>query len=284
MMRNRLILTAALALLAGAGCGEDRGPMAPQASMAPSRLGSGSPDGRDVTGTGIVTVVHGVPGLVVDVYVNGALTLPSFAPGTVTDPLTLPEGNYDIAILPAGGTYPGDAVITGSAFLPSGANASIVAHLAENGTPTLTTFVNDVSSIHGINSRVVVRHVAEAPTVDVRLFRKRLPWLPVRTIQGLSNPNEAQTQVFPGWFRAKLYPAGSQTVVFTSPYLALRPRESTIVYAIGSLSGGTFGLLVQKIPLQCSEAFGGSTAEISADLAPDAYDAIAAEKKLDANE
>ena len=40
--------------------------------------------------TGTVTVVHGVPGLTVDVYVNGGLTLPDFAPGTITDPLTLP--------------------------------------------------------------------------------------------------------------------------------------------------------------------------------------------------
>ncbi len=196
-----------------------------------------------------MTVVHGVPGLTVDVYVNGSLTLPSFAPGTVTDPLELPENTYDIVIVPEGGTYPDDGVITGSAFLPAGANASIVAHLAEDGTPTLSVFVNDVSSTTGIRSRVVVRHVAQAPTVDVRLFRKILPWYPVRTIEDLSNPNEAQTEVFPGRFRAKLYPANSSTAVFTSPYLPFYPRESTIIYAVGSLAGGTFGLLVQKINL-----------------------------------
>ena len=50
--------------------------------------------------TGTVTVVHGVPDLVVDVYVNGDLTLEDFAPNTVTDPLTLPAGNYDLAGLP----------------------------------------------------------------------------------------------------------------------------------------------------------------------------------------
>ena len=60
------------------------------------------------TNTGIVTVIHGVPGLTVDVYVNGELTLPSFAPGTVTDPLQLPEGNYDIVIVAAGGNIESD--------------------------------------------------------------------------------------------------------------------------------------------------------------------------------
>ena len=43
-------------------------------------------------GDGTVTVVHGIPGLTVDVYVNDALTLDNFAPDTVTDPITLPAG------------------------------------------------------------------------------------------------------------------------------------------------------------------------------------------------
>ena len=77
--------------------------------------------------TGTVTVVHGVPGLTVDVYVNGGLTLPDFAPGTITDPLSLPEGTYDIEIYPAGADPSASApAIAGSAFLPAGANASIV--------------------------------------------------------------------------------------------------------------------------------------------------------------
>ena len=42
---------------------------------------------------GTVTVVHGVPDLTVDVYVNDALTLGDFEYGTVTDPLTLPAGD-----------------------------------------------------------------------------------------------------------------------------------------------------------------------------------------------
>ena len=278
MMRNRLLLAAAAAILAGTGCGDDQGPVAPTSD------GFGAPTPRGGVGTGIVTVVHGVPGLTVDVYVNGALTLPSFAPGTVTDPLELPEDTYEIVIVPEGGTYPDDGVITGSAFLPAGANASIVAHLAEDGTPSLAVFVNDVSPVRGIRSRVVVRHVAEAPTVDARLFRKILPWWPVRTIEGLSNPNEAQTEIFPGWLRAKLYPAGSGTAVFTSPYLPFFPRESTIVYAVGSLSAGTFDLLVQKIPLRGEMRFDDSSADIRSDLTLDEYDRIAAERKLDAVE
>src|SRR5690349_19290015 len=39
-------------------------------------------------GTGTVSVVHGIPGVTVDVYVDDVLTLPNFTPGTVAGPLT----------------------------------------------------------------------------------------------------------------------------------------------------------------------------------------------------
>lgn len=277
MIRRTFQILATAALVFAAGCSSDRNPVATNAEPT----GTASLQGGSKTG--VVSVVHGVPGLTVDVYVNGALTLPSFEPGTITDPLTLPEGSYDIVIVPAGGDFPDDAAIEGSAFLPAGANASIVAHLAEDGTPSLTTFVNDVSPGPKLRSRVVVRHVAEAPTVDVRLFRRVLSSLPVRAIEDLSNPNEAQTSVFPGTFQAKLYPANSRDVVFTSPYLTLLPRESTIVYAIGSLTGGSFDLLVQKIALPTSRnsALG---VDAPTGLSAAEYDRIAVEQNLDALE
>ena len=50
---------------------------------------------------GQVVVVHGVPDLTVDVYVNGDLTLENFEFGTVAGPLTLPAGTYDLEIYPA---------------------------------------------------------------------------------------------------------------------------------------------------------------------------------------
>jgi hypothetical protein len=49
-----------------------------------------------------VSILHGVPGVTVDVYANGEELLPDFAPGTLTEPLSLPAGDYDLAIYPAG--------------------------------------------------------------------------------------------------------------------------------------------------------------------------------------
>ena len=51
---------------------------------------------------GKVSVIHGIPGLTVDVFVNGELTLPGFEPGDVAGPLDLPAGDYALAIAPEG--------------------------------------------------------------------------------------------------------------------------------------------------------------------------------------
>ena len=51
--------------------------------------------------------------------------------------------------------------------LPAGGNVTLVAHLSESGQPTITPFVNDVSSVPAGQARLVVRHTAAAPAVDV---------------------------------------------------------------------------------------------------------------------
>jgi hypothetical protein len=53
-------------------------------------------------GTSEVSILHGVPGLTVDVYANGNKVVSDFTPGTLAGPLTLPEGSYNLAVFPAG--------------------------------------------------------------------------------------------------------------------------------------------------------------------------------------
>lgn len=190
--------------------------------------------------TGTVTVIHGVPGATVDVYVNGDLTLEGFEPKTITDPLELPAGAYDVEIRAAGDPADADPIISGSTELPAGANASIVAHLAADGSPTLSVFVNDVSTIAAGESRLVVRHTAAAPAVDVLADGSAL-------ITDLENPDEAQADVPAGRYEAAVAPAGTTDPVIGPADLGLDEGTAYFVYAIGSLDEGNLGLLVQTI-------------------------------------
>ncbi|MCW2695496.1 MAG: Lipoprotein [Modestobacter sp.] len=188
-----------------------------------------------------VSILHGVPGVTVDVYANGEELLPDFAPGTLTEPLSLPAGDYDLAIYPAGAdpssTEP--AANAEDVAVPAGANATVVAHLTADGTPVLTPFVNDVSTVPAGQARVTVRHAAAAPAVDVRADGAVVA-------PGLTNPNEASLVVPAGTVSADVTLSGTDTVAIGPADLPLPEGADTIVYAWGDGEAG-YQLAVQTI-------------------------------------
>lgn len=189
-----------------------------------------------------VSVLHGVPGLTVDVYVNGEELIPDFAPGTLTDPMMLPEGSYDIEIY-ADGDTPDSAEPALSAEgleVPGGANLTLAAHLDESGAPMLSAFVNDVSATAAGEARLTVRHAAAAPAVDVRAGGS-----PV--IEGLTNPDEKVLDLAAGTVSADVVLAGTDDVVLGPADLDLAEGMNTIVYAWGSAEDGSLDLAVQTI-------------------------------------
>ncbi|MFB9234183.1 DUF4397 domain-containing protein [Plantactinospora siamensis] len=187
-----------------------------------------------------VSVVHGIPNTPVDVYVNGKKTLDDFKPGTVAGPLSLPAGSYDIAL-----TKPGDPVSKAilkadNARVPGGANISIVAHLDAAGKPKITPFVNDVGRLAPGKARLIVRHTAAAPAVDVRAGGK-----PV--FKGLTNPKEAKAVLDMGKVSADVVLAGTDNVVIGPKDLMLNEGTDTIVYAIGSAKDKSLTVVAQTI-------------------------------------
>ncbi|MEU9738655.1 DUF4397 domain-containing protein [Micromonospora chersina] len=187
-----------------------------------------------------VSVVHGIPDTPVDVYVNGKKTLDNFKPGDVAGPLTLPEGEYDIAL-----TKPGEAIdkailTVDDAAVPGGANISLAAHLSADGKPRITPFVNDVSKVDAGRARLIVRHTAAAPAVDVRAGGK-----PV--FENLTNPKEAKADVAAGTVKADVVLAGTDTVAIGPADLNLKEGTATIVYAIGSAEAKNLTVVAQTI-------------------------------------
>lgn len=187
-----------------------------------------------------VSVVHGIPGTPVDVYVNGEKTLDNFQPGKVAGPLTLPEGDYDLALTKPGEAI-GQAILTvDNAAVPGGANISLVAHLTEAGEPAITPFANDVSKLDAGQARLIVRHTAAAPAVDVRAGGE-----PV--FQDLVNPKEAKADLPAGTVSADVVLAGTETVAIGPAELDLKEGTATIVYAVGSAEGDTLDVVAQTI-------------------------------------
>lgn len=187
-----------------------------------------------------VTVVHGIPGLKVDVYVVNnfkRMRLDDVEFKTVAT-LDLKPGFLYIAILPADDNPFSRPIFQKFLWLKRGDNLSAVAHLDASGGPAFSLFRNDTSNPGSGNARVIVRHLAAAPPVDILAGGS-----PV--ISNLSNPNQAQVVVPGGTYPIAVAPAGSTTPVFGPVDLTFNPGTTTIVYAVGSLAGGTFTPLVQ---------------------------------------
>ncbi len=191
--------------------------------------------------TATVSVLHGVPDTPVDVYANGERLIDDFQPGTLAGPLELPAGSYDLALFPADAADgSGSPLLSANGVaVPAGANATVVAHLTAEGQPALTPFVNDTSEVPAGQGRVVVRHTAAAPAVDVRAGGQVVA-------PNLTNPNEASLEVPAGTVSADVVLAGTSTVAIGPADLDVTEGATTIVYAWGSQDAG-YELAVQTI-------------------------------------
>ncbi|MFC7846593.1 DUF4397 domain-containing protein [Streptomyces sp. NPDC057382] len=187
-----------------------------------------------------VSVFHAVPGLTVDVYAGDEELIPNFKPGTLTDPLKLDAGSYDIKIFKDGEGPDGKPAVEKTVDVPAGANATVVAHLTADGEPALDAFVNDMSKVPAGKARLTVRHVAAAPAVDVRAGEK-----PV--FEDLENPEEAKGEVAAGTVSADVVLAGTDTVALGPADLDLAEGTNTVVYAWGSADDKNLALKTQSL-------------------------------------
>lgn len=188
-----------------------------------------------------LSVLHAVPGLTVDVYVNGDLTLDNFEPGDLAGPLELPAGTYTVAITASDAADASSPAI-GPVDLPleAGKNYTAAAHLDAAGAPTATLFTNDISTVGAGEGRLTVRHVAAAPAVDILAGGT-----PV--ITNLSNPNESLLTLPAGTVSASVAATGTTDPVIGPADVNVAEGTNTIVYAWGSLTDSNLALAVQTV-------------------------------------
>jgi hypothetical protein len=208
-------------------------------AAAATTLGATAPAAAQETAS--VYVVHGIPGAPVDVYVDGGRLLDDFQPGSAAGPVDVPAGSHEVALFPADAPDgSGSPLLSATEDVQGGGNITLVAHLTEAGQPAVTPFVNDVSPVPAGQARLVVRHTAAAPAVDVLAGGNRV-------ISGLANPGEAALEVPAGTIPAAVAAAGTTAPVIGPADLDLREGTETFVHAIGSLDAGNLNLVVVTI-------------------------------------
>lgn len=195
-------------------------------------------DGADMAS---LSVLHGVPELTVDVYVNGDPTLDDFAPGDLAGPLDLAPGDYELAVTAADAADASEPVIGPvDVTLEGGTSYTAAAHLDADGQPTATAFVNDTSMLEAGQGRLTVRHIAAAPAVDV--------WADgAVAIEGLTNPDEKSLELSAGTIEAAVSVSGETDPVLGPTDVTVTEGAATVVYAWGSAEDGSLALATQAI-------------------------------------
>jgi hypothetical protein len=187
-----------------------------------------------------VTVLHGLPGFTADVYVNGKLTLDGFKPLASAGPLQLPPGRYDIAIREVGAPAESKPALEGTVELKAGTNVSIVAHPDNQGSPSLSVFVNDLTPVKAGRSRLVVRQVAAAPDLDVSVDGQR-------RFTGLKL-GASETATLAAGRHSILVTEAQQTNGLIGPKrVNLKEGTARILYVTGSAQENTLDLMSQTL-------------------------------------
>ena len=193
-----------------------------------------------------LSVLHGVPDLTVDVYVDGELTLDDFAPGELAGPLELPAGDYEVAITAADAEDDAAPVLGPVELtLAEGGDYTAAAHLDADGAPTVTAFENDTDALAAGEGRLTVRHIAAAPAVDVWAGEEVV-------VPGLENPDEASLEVPAGTVSAAVSVAGTTDPVIGPADVEVKDGVTTIAYAWGSAADGTLALATQEVAVDHS--------------------------------
>ena len=206
-----------------------------------------------------VTVIHGINGT--DLGFDEALTVDVNANGICIEDLSfrdqlptgLPAGRYDIAISLAGGEEgdgcTGAVAVSGVIDIALTEDATIIAHLNEEGAPALTKYSNDIGDTDHNRARVSVRHAAAAPPVRVLFKRWRFP----NALLPLDNPGSRTVALRAGDYDVQVF--DDQRGLLPMPLTGMIPltfpmNTYSIAYAVGSVDNGTFELLFQAIPIE----------------------------------
>ncbi|WP_144713349.1 DUF4397 domain-containing protein [Curtobacterium pusillum] len=193
------------------------------------------------TGDATLSVLHAVPAVTVDVYLDRKRALDDFTPGTLAGPMMVPAGAHQLAITASDAADASKPIIGPvDVTLDAGANYTAVAHDQTDGSPTATLFTNDTSAVPAGQGRLIVRHVAAAPAVDVLAGGTAV-------VSKLSNPDEKALVLPAGTVSAAVAAAGTTTPVIGPADVPVTAGSDTIVYAWGSLDDKTLALATQTI-------------------------------------
>ncbi|MDA9802975.1 DUF4397 domain-containing protein [bacterium] len=198
-----------------------------------------------------LSFAHALPDVnTLDVYAGSTLVASGIGPGQMESQRVKP-GKYDIVVVPEGDSpRTSDPLLRiKSVQLSANDDRTVAFHLSATNRPTSSVFTNRTRTVGQDMGYLTFRHIAQAPTVDVRSRGSAM-------MSNLSNGEEAATGLMSGDYklrvvregsRDKLMPISEQTIVNKPGRQDMGNHR--IVYLWGSTRNGSLNVMVQDIPL-----------------------------------
>lgn len=198
------------------------------ASMAMPILGATPASAADAS----LNVVHGIPGADVNVCVNGGEAISDFTYGEVVTDVPLAGGTYSFKIVAASDDCSDAGILAADGIdLAGGKDYTAVAYLEADGTPALGLYTNASKAVAKGTARLLVRHNAAAPAVDVWANGAQL-------VSDFHNGETAKAIVPQGVYAAWVSLPGDYQPVIGPAVLQLKKGFTYQVYAIGDATNG----------------------------------------------
>ncbi len=187
-----------------------------------------------------IHLIHGIPGVEVDVEANGKDVFTGFSFGDTQDLSALAGETLGGLKVKVAGTDT-TAIDVGDMRLPASGSYTVIAHLDGDGNPAVSMFDNDISKIDAGEGRLTVRHTAAAPAVDI--LANGSP-----AFVDVANGKGGTVDLDAGTISASVVPTGETEPVVIGPAdLEIVEGTHLIVYAIGSLEDETLDVVTESI-------------------------------------
>ena len=223
-MKNRIRLTLVLALLC--------------AAMSTAAF---------ATENSYLYLVHGIPGLdyssttdpefPVDVLINDEVCyMRGLTFGTISGPLTLAAGSYDVKVSAANSLAPctNSPLVDSTVTLNNGENASAVFTMSSTGAATLETFINSFKPVTSGDGRVLFALAANSSAVQVVLENTATQ----KSYKYTVNPGALLNASVP-WGNYTIEVTEGSTTLVPSTNLTLSAQSVTMVFAVGEASNNS---------------------------------------------
>ena len=188
----------------------------------------------------VLTVVHGVRGLVADVRLDGKLVLSGFAPERVTDPLTLPAGKHRVQAWPSGTGQKGAPVVDAVIDLPAGGRSTAGIGIDADGKAFLKLFDDRPLLPRANSTALAVRGLAQADGVSVTADDETLA-------DSLDPAEEEFSAVGAGRYEVRAVDASDSSRLVPPQDVPVGAGRAVVLYLIGSEEDDTLGWVAQTV-------------------------------------